>query len=507
MVGKEEYAERPVPSQARLGFLRPAMVWAGFAYAYICKFIGSQIVGGLGAPMGYVAIVTGQIFLFVYSGLIAHMGSKFGFNFGMMCKAAFGRYAYAMPTLLIAALVTGWYAFQAWLATDLMVGLYGGHSFNAGTGSGILPGILGTTGFWAGVFAIVFEMMALYGMRVMAYMSYFAVGSVTILSGWMLYTILTVIAAHTGGNPWSSHVVGQPWSFALGFTASIGTFIVSSTMTGDFVRWTKTVKQAWAVTLVAFPVCNLMMLMIGGIFTAVAGKLDFYFGLSRILFGIPIMMIQWFSNGSVCDGCMYNAVQGYKNVLHNILKGRRGSNLSWRNVSMIVILVGTAVAASNLLTSIVPWLLLLGTVVTLVGGVLIGHFWIVVRKNNVDELLAAGEKKVNIPAIIGFLSGLVIAVVLVVAYKDLPSVIGGLIGGIVVYPLVARVTGYTKDGRLTPKALGAGVDYDSARTNGKPHTPIPPDASIGTYSRDAHIQSKIDKLVAFFCTTVVHSVI
>lgn len=500
MAEKEEYAERPVPAQARLGFLRPAMVWAGFAYAYICKFIGSQIMGGLGAPMGYVAIVTGQIFLFVYSGLIAHMGSKFGFNFGMMCKAAFGRYGYAMPTLLIAALVTGWYAFQAWLAADLMIGLYGGQSFNAGIGSGILPGILGTTGFWAGVFALVFGVMALYGMRIMAYMSYFAVGSVTILTGWMLYTILTVIAGNTGGNPWSSHIVGEPWSFALGFTASIGTFIVSSTMTGDFVRWTKTTKQAWAVTLVAFPVCNLMMLMVGGIYTAVAGKLDFYFGLSGILFGIPIMMIQWFSNGSVCDGCMYNAAQGYKNVLHNILKGRRGGNLSWRKVSMIVMLVGTAVGAANLLTSIVPWLLLLGTVVTLVGGVLIGHFWIVARKNNVDELLAASEKKVNIPAIIGFLAGLAIAVALVIAYKDLPSVVGGLIGGIVVYPIAARSMGYTKGGRLTPKALGRGADYDSAKTNGQTHTPTPPppSGSVDANASDARIQNRIDKLVEFF---------
>ena len=30
---KEEYAEKPVPQNARLGFLKPAMVWAGFAHA------------------------------------------------------------------------------------------------------------------------------------------------------------------------------------------------------------------------------------------------------------------------------------------------------------------------------------------------------------------------------------------------------------------------------------------------------------------------------------------
>jgi cytosine/uracil/thiamine/allantoin permease len=45
-------------------------------------------MAGLGAPLGYVAIVTGQIFLFVYSGLIAHKGEQFGLNFPLMCKAA-----------------------------------------------------------------------------------------------------------------------------------------------------------------------------------------------------------------------------------------------------------------------------------------------------------------------------------------------------------------------------------------------------------------------------------
>lgn len=45
-LGSEEYSERPVPVEARLGFAKPAAVWAGFAYAYICIFIGSQIMGG-----------------------------------------------------------------------------------------------------------------------------------------------------------------------------------------------------------------------------------------------------------------------------------------------------------------------------------------------------------------------------------------------------------------------------------------------------------------------------
>lgn len=494
MVEKEEYAERPVPEHARLGFVKPALVWAGFTYAYICIFIGSQIMGGLGAPIGYVAIIAGQIFLFVYSGLIAHKGSTLGLNFSMMCKAAFGRYGYAIPVLLIAGLVTGWYAFQAWLAADLMVGLYGGESFNAGTGSGILPGILGTTGFWAGVFAVVFGMFAVYGMRAMAWMGRFAVVTVTLLAGWMIYSILNVVAAETGGNWLSSQPIGEPWTFALGFTASVGTFIVSATMTGDFTRWTRSAKQAWGVTGVAFPVANLLMLMTGAIYTAVAGELDFYFGLSVLALGIPIMIIQWASNGSTCDGCMYNATQGFKNVSYYI-SGKR-LNLSWKKMAYIVMIAGTAVAAANLLTSIVPWLLLLGTVVPLVGGILIGHFWIVARKSTPDELLAAGDKKVNGPAIVGFLVGLAIAVVIQISVPDLPAAVGGLIGGVGVYPLVAKVTGYSRAGRLTPKGLGTSASYGTESASGKPHTPTSPGGAPSKQSRE-NVTSKLDRLMEF----------
>jgi cytosine permease len=429
-----------------------------------------------------------------------------------MCKEAFGKYGYAIPVLLIASLVTGWFAFQGWLAGDLMVGLYGGKSFNAGTGSGILPGIFGTTAFWGAIWTATFGIFAVYGIRAMAWMGRFAVVAVTALAIWMIYSILTVVASGTGGNPFSSHIVGHPWTFALGFTASIGTFIVSSTMTGDFTRWTRNTKQAWGVTAVAFPICNLLMLMVGGIFTAVAGKLDFFFGLGAIGLGIPIMIIQWASNGSTCDGCMYNATQGFKNVSYNITKGK--FNPSWKKIASVVVLVGAGVAAANLLTSIVPWLLLLGTVVSLVGGVLIGHFWVVARKSTPDEMLTAADRKLNIPAIIGLLVGIAIAVIIAVAVPDLPAVIGGLIGGIGVYPAVAKYMGYTKGGRLTDKGIGVSIDSTTGSTSaaeGQPNSRNPEDESTSTRISDinksnnnnrnskyvAGIFHSLDKIVEF----------
>jgi hypothetical protein len=56
------------------------------------------------------------------------------------------------------------------------------------------------------------------------------------------------------------------------------------------------------------------------------------------------------------------------------------------------------------------------------------------------------------------LVGIAIAVIIAVAVPDLPAVIGGLIGGVGVYPAVARYMGYTKGGRLTEKGIGVSMD-------------------------------------------------
>jgi cytosine permease len=411
-------------------------------------------MGGLGAPLGYYAIFAGQAFLFIYAGLIGHRAYKFGLNFPMMCKCSFGRVGYIIPMAIIAGLVTGWFAFQAWLAADLMVGLYGGESFLAGTGSGVLPGILGTTGLWAGIFAIIFGFIAVYGIRTMAWMGRAAVICVTGLAIWMIYSLSTIVATETGGNAWSAAPTGEPWTFALGVTASIGTFVVSATMTGDFSRWTKSVKQAWGINAVAFPIANHLMLFIGAFYTAIAGQLDFFFGLSMVALGAPIMIIQWVSNGTTCDGCLYNASQGFRNLLL-IGKPEKKLSFSWKKVTIIVMICGTAVAASNVLNDIVPWLLLISTVAPLIGGILIGHFWIVARNNTQEEILLAGERKVNWPSIAGILSGTAIAAFMITSVPDLPPILGGLIGGCVVYPAIAYAAGYASKGKLTAKGIGA----------------------------------------------------
>lgn len=136
-----------------------------------------------------------------------------------------------------------------------------------------------------------------------------------------------------------------------------------------------------------------------------------------------------------------------------------------------------------------------------VGGVLIGHFWVVARKSTPDEILTAADRKLNIPAIIGLLVGIAIAVIIAVAIPDLPAVIGGLIGGIGVYPVVAKYMGYTKGGRLTDKGIGVSIDSITGSTSEVEDQPNsrkkPADESTSTRISDINkSNSKNSKYVA-----------
>jgi hypothetical protein len=132
---------------------------------------------------------------------------------------------------------------------------------------------------------------------------------------------------------------------------------------------------------------------------------------------------------------------------------------------------------------------------------LIGHFWIVARKNTADEILAVGDRRVNVPAIIGFLAGIAIAVPLVIFAPDIPSVIGGLVGGIVVYPIVAKFTGHYEKGRLTAKGIGTGIgtymkydDNNNKATTNQPDN-LNPSTESSTFTQPEEVNKNQDSTI------------
>jgi cytosine permease len=423
----EEYHDRPVPLRARLGFKEPALVWSGFGIAYICAVIGGLIQQGLGTTNAILAILLGNFILFLYSAAIGYANGKWGLNFPLTVKAVFGRKGAVVPIIIMAVLVTGWYAFQAWLTADILRVAFG-------LEGAVLVGVM------AAIIAVIFGLPVIFGIKSMATLMKLALPGMLIFAAYYLFT--KIVPA--GGAMFAKSGDGK-----LAFMAGVGmawsTFVVSGTMTGDIVRYTKTGKQAVWVTAVAFLFSNAPFMILGALISAAIPDptVQYFFDQKTVAVLLPLLVLAVLSNWSTCDACLYNATMGYTNSI----KG-----LNWRNAAIVGTVIGVLAAGTGLIGNIVSWLILLGLIVPPIGGAIIADYYVV--RGDKEGFSRARDIDFNWAAIIAVVLGIIVGWWVNKAYPTFLFGAAGIATSFVVYVLLAKAS---------PAALGAGV---SARASG-----------------------------------------
>jgi cytosine permease len=424
---QEEYHDRPVPMHARLGFKEPALVWSGFGIAYICAVIGGLIQKGLGTVDAILAILLGNAILFVYSAAIGYASGKWGMNFPLTVRAVFGRKGAVLPVLVMAVLVTGWYAFQAWLTADILRVAFD-------LQGGALVGVL------AAVIAVVFGLPVIFGIKSMARLMQLALPGMLIFAAYYLFVRILpaggeILAKAGDGKIAFMTGVGMAWS----------TFVVSGTMTGDIVRYTKSGGQAVSVTAVAFLFSNAPFMIMGALIAASISdpNVQYFFDQRTIGVLLPLVVIAVLSNWSTCDACLYNAAMGYTNSI---------PGLNWRSAAIVGTVIGVIAAGTGVIGNIVNWLILLGLIVPPIGGAIIADYFVV--RGNAVGFGRERDAAVNWAAVIAVLLGIAIGWWVNSAYPTFLFGVAGIVSSFVIYAVLAKVS---------PQGLGAAV---SGRSSG-----------------------------------------
>jgi cytosine permease len=339
-----EYANTPLPLSERLPWYKPGIIWFGFSVGFLSFFIGGQIENAVGMPNAIYAILLANAFLVVYSALIAVAAVKTGFSFPMMVKATFGEKGALIPILLMALLVNGWFAFQAWVVADIFHTAWGANPF-----------------IWGLLIGILFFLTTL-AYKYMIWLRYVAVPAIVLLAAYLIFGI--IIPA--GETAWV-HTIESPQPFSIGFGIALSVFIVSGTMTADIVRFCKKSSDAILVTCIAFFIGNSGSLIIGALATAGSAKLDMYFGMIAIAGGIPLVIAATLSNWSTADSCLYNATMGYSNL---------SSKIRWKHAVIFGGMLGAIVAATGVISNLIAWMNILGILVPPIGGILIADYYL-----------------------------------------------------------------------------------------------------------------------------------
>ena len=427
---ENQFQSEPVPLSSRLGFKDPALVWSGFGIAYICAVIGGLIQQGLGTYDAILAILLGNFILFLYSGAIGYASGKWGLNFPLTVKAVFGDTGAILPVLVMALLVTGWFAFQAWLTADII-------RVALGLDAGLMIGVL------ASLIAVVMGLPVIFGIKWMANLMKVSLPLMLIFA--VYYFITKVVPA-------GPSLFSTPGSGSITFMAGVGmawsTFVVSGTMTGDIVRYTNTGKQAVWVTAVAFLFSNAPFMILGALISASINDATVpYFlqaGSGFLLFALVGIAI--LSNWSTCDACLYNATLGYTNAI---------PALNWRKAAILGTLIGVVAAGTGMIGNIVNNLVFVGLIVPPIGGVILADYYMI-RKD-----LGFGVRRIarfNWAAIIAATAGIVVGIFINNEFPNFLFGVAGIFTSFIIYVVLAKLAAVQLGADLSNQPSGAEAD-------------------------------------------------
>jgi len=326
-----------------------------------------------------------------------------------------------VPILIMAVLVTGWYAFQAWLTADILRVAFE-------LEGGALIGVM------AAIIAVIFGLPVIFGIKSMAKLMKLALPGMLIFAAYYLFT--RIIPA--GGGIFEKTGNGQ-MAFMAGVGMAWSTFVVSGTMTGDIVRYTRTGKEAVWVTAVAFLFSNAPFMIMGAL---IAGAIpdptvQYFFDQKTLAVLLPLLVLAILSNWSTCDACLYNATMGYANTF---------AGLNWRNAAIVGTVIGVVAAGTGIIGNIVNWLILLGLIVPPIGGAIIADYYVV--RGDSAGFSQDRDTDFNWAAIIAVIVGIAFGYWVNQTYPTFLFGVAGIASSFIVYVLLAKAS---------PTALGADV--------------------------------------------------
>jgi cytosine permease len=214
--------------------------------------------------------------------------------------------------------------------------------------------------FVALIAGVLFTLFTLLGIRALS-----IIGMISVPLFLVLGIIAAVQASAHAASIWAYQGT-QTGSLALGVgvTLVFALFADSGTMTADFTRWAKTPRQAWIATSTAFPVGNLIAMLVGGVIAAsTAGSGDVFSLIAEnggVLAVIAVVFL-FVNLGSVCTHCLYNSAVGWSSV----------TNGKMRILTLVLGAVGTTIAVLGIWGMFIGWLTLLGILVPPIGAIII----------------------------------------------------------------------------------------------------------------------------------------
>jgi cytosine permease len=347
---EQDFPLSPVPMDQRKSVWSMGLVLLGFTFFTATMWAGGSIGVAFDFSTMLMVLLIGNLLLGTYAAILGYIAAKSGLNTALMSRFAFGEMGSKLSDFILGFTQIGWYAWGTATMAILLIKLTG------------LPESL-TTPLMI-LFGFGFCVTAFIGYRGLELLSRFAVPAMIILVG-VSMSIATSDAGGLSGlmaiTPSSDMTIGAA------ITLVFGTFVSGGTQATNWTRFAKSGKTAVIATLLAFFLGNGLMTLIGAFGALVyqqADIVDIMVAQGLATLGILMLFLNLWTTQ---DNTVYNfAIAGC-----NLVRTRRR-----KTVTVVGAAIGTVLAVLGMYEWLIPFLILLGTFIPPIGGVIMASYFV-----------------------------------------------------------------------------------------------------------------------------------
>ncbi|MEM6517824.1 MAG: cytosine permease [Cyanobacteria bacterium P01_D01_bin.71] len=347
----EDYPLSPVPASARKSMISLAPILAGFTL-----YSGTLFAGGLVGPSFQFwpdlvgLILLSNLILGLYAALLGFIAGETGLTTVLMARFSFGSVGSRWVDFILGFTQIGWYAWGSALMAQLLNSLAGvPESWN-----------------WLIIlfFTYAFCSTAYFGYKAMDWLSRIAVPAMVILMVWSLTIAAGAIGGFTGLQ---TQPLGDPLPVSAAITIIVGTFVSGGTQATNWSRFAKSGRVGFIATLIAFFLGNGFLIFSGAFCAKVYGEPDIVAVMATqglLIWGLILFFLNMWTTQD-------NTIYAFSIAGSNMFRTRKRTLLVLGGATFALIL-----AWGGIYEMLVQYLILLGTFIPPIGGIIMADYWI-----------------------------------------------------------------------------------------------------------------------------------
>lgn len=369
---QEDYPLSEVPQNDRKGLVSTSVVLLGFTFFTATMWGGGRLGVAFDFRTLLGVVVLGNLLLGLYVAALSYIACKSGLNSVLMGRFGFGDFGSKWPDFALGFTQIGWYAWGTATVAIVFTKLL------ALPAAWNIPLML--------LFGFAFSWTAYVGYRGLELLSLVAVPAMAILIAWSF----AVASAKIGGLSGLLAVVpAESMGLGAALTIVFGTFVSGGTQATNWTRFARSPRVATWASLIAFFIGNGLMIFAGAYGAIVYKEPDIVNVLAlQGLLGFGILML-FLNIWTTQDNTVYNFSVAGCNLLRS--KNRK-------RMTLIGAALGTGLAIGGMYDWLIPYLVLLGTFIPPIGGVIMADFFYK-HKGRYPTLANVAFKKFNFAGI------------------------------------------------------------------------------------------------------------